>query len=942
MRDQPASGGGGGPAAEPRDAAAELRRLRRERGMSLAALARAAFYSKGHLSKVENGDKPLTPALARACDRALGTGGLLERALAASARPDAPPEGPCPYRGLAAYGPDDARWFFGRARATAALVGRVAENRGSGLLLVVGPSGAGKSSLLGAGLLAALTHEAPPGEGTGPVVLLTPGEAPVAHLLTRIAAATTVRRDVLAETLGRPACGAPAGSADPPGPDGLDGFADTVCRPARPVLVVDQFEETFTLCPDPRERRTFVRALHALATRGAPVVLGVRADFYDRCLAHPELVAALRDGHLPLGPMNLAQVREAITGPAREAGLAVEPGLVEILLRDAAMTTDTTGDLTTPLRPGVLPLLSHALLATWQHRENGTLTVAGYQRTGGISGAVAATAERAYTGLSPLRRSAARQLLLHLVHVDETGETGRRMERPKLLERTGDPDTAGAVLDAFADARLLTLDAGHVELAHEALLRAWPRLRAWIAEDRAGLRTRQALLEDAEAWAREDRDPGLLYRGTRLAVAREWAADPVRRSGLGPLAGEFLDGAVAQEAAERRRERRRTRRLRGLVAGLVVLLVLSVVTGGLAVRQNRASQKQQRLVTSREFALQAEAVLDRDPERAVAQAVQAYRAYPTGRARSVLVTADGEMRSRVRGALAFETWQFGHGSRLPAVLAADEDLRARFQEDGAVSGDGRTVAVRRIATVEVRDAVTRRLLASLPRVASVGPMALSPDGRTLVTVDGLAAHVRDVRSGRETAVLHGPHGSHAALFSPDGRTLAVAGLGHGVALWDLARRRRAGVLAGGAHSSWAAMAFSPDGRALAISDFVTPSVRVWDTVADRVTDLSPGDSPRGFTRLAFSADGARLAAARADGVVELWDVPGRRRLLTLAGGPARRRSPPRVQGLGFTRDGGLAAVYASGERRLWELDAGAVAAGYCAPVVRLQSGLHCG
>ncbi|GAA0421403.1 helix-turn-helix domain-containing protein [Streptomyces luteireticuli] len=908
------SAGRGEPTAEPEDAGRELRRLRRERGMSLAALARTAFYSKGHLSKVENGEKPLTPALARACDRALDTGGLLEKALAAPDDRGGPADETCPYRGLASYGPDDARWFFGRARATAALVGRTVESRGTGPLLVVAPSGAGKSSLLRAGLLPALVRGALPTEGAGPVVLLTPGEDPVAHLLSRLAGATAVPRDVLAQALGRSA-------AD---------FADAA---GRPVLVVDQFEETFTLCRDTRERRVFVRALHALATRGASVVLGVRADFYGQCLAHPELVAALRDGHLPLGPMNLAQLREAITGPAREAGLTIEPGLVEILLRDAAMTTDTTGaagDTAAPLRPGILPLLSHALLATWQHRENGALTVAGYQLTGGISGAVAATAERAYTGLSPQRQSAARQLLLHLVQVNETGETGRRMERHRLLERAGDPGTAVAVLDAFADARLVTLDADHVELAHEALLRAWPRLREWIDEDRAGLRTRQALLEAAEAWAREDRDPGLLYRGTRLAVAREWAADPVRRAALGRLAREFLDGAAAQEAAERQREQRRTRRLRWLVASLVVLLALSLVTGGLALRQNRASEKQRRLVASREFALQAESMVERDPQRAVEQAVEAYRAYPTVQARSALLTADGELRHRIPDMRAFENSDFDDGGRLPALLAADRDLLDRYDRgDGAVSADGRSVAVRRIATVEVRDTATRRTVATLSRVASVGPMALSPDGRTLVTVDGRLAHVWDVNARREITTVQGPHGSNAALFSPNGRTLAVAGHGHGIALWDVARRRELATLEDSASSSWAAMAFSPDGRTLAISDFFTPSIRVWDTVARRATDIRPGDSPRGYTRLAFSPDGGTLAGARADGAVGAWDVRTRRKALTLIGGPARRRVPQPVLALAFTRHDGLAAVYASGEWRLWDLDARGLEASYC-------------
>ncbi|MFC5721018.1 XRE family transcriptional regulator [Streptomyces gamaensis] len=584
-----------------------LRSLRQERGISLAKLAGLTFYTKGYLSKVENGEKPLTLAVARACDDALKTEGLLERVVLedndSQDQNNGEPLEECPYRGLSAYGPDDARWFFGRERDTAALVsllGEHLESESPGLLMLVAPSGAGKSSLLRAGLLPALAQGVLPRPecANWPVVLLTPGEHPVEELLSRVSEASGASRPLLAQALQqspesfasavREYAVAGRSPADP-APAGKPGSGAP-----RAVLVVDQFEESFTLCESEDERSSFIQALHALATAHEPahnpgppaglVVLGIRADFYGQCLAHPGLLAAARYGHVPLGPMTTAQLRDAITKPAEEAGLEVEPGLVEILLRDAGAVTDGPHDATA--RPGVLPLVSHALLATWQQREGKTLAVAGYRTTGGISGAVAATAEHVYTALPPARQPVARRLLLHLVRIGDTGETSHRMERQRLLAREADPQATAEVLEAFAGARLLTVGAaghaGHVELAHEALLEAWPRLRAWIDEDRAGLRTRQLVLEAAETWERDGRDKELLYRGTRLAAAREWADAPVHRAGLGPAVQAFLDAGAEHEAADQRGKRRRARRLRVLLSCLTALSCIALGAFGIA------------------------------------------------------------------------------------------------------------------------------------------------------------------------------------------------------------------------------------------------------------------------------------------------------------------------------------------------------------------------
>ncbi|MEV0203171.1 ATP-binding protein [Nonomuraea sp. NPDC050691] len=503
---------------------ARLRRLRRERGLSLNELARRTHYTKGYLSKVETDDKALTPGVARGCDEALETGGqlaaLVERAAEA-----------CPYRGLRPYEAEDSRWFFGRERALALLVSGLTERlRGEGPLAVVAPSGAGKSSLLRAGLLAAVRRGAlpAPGSRSWPALLFTPGERPVAELLSRVAGAIGLDAADLERALahgparfaayvraaldGQPVVDVRATLDARPGPDRRAGGPED----RRLVVVVDQLEEVFTLCPDPAERHAFLDALNALSLRppagdrrgtpGAPpalVVLGVRADFYGHCLAYPGLVEALRDGQLPLGPMTPAELREVVTGPARAAGLTLEPGLVELLLRDLGVPPDTPGHGPGPVpEPGALPLLSHALLVTWQRRRGDTLTVEDYRLTGGIGGAVAATAERVHDGLDPHGREIARRLFLQMVCVGEDNtETRRPVDVRRLPGSHFPPAATAAVVEAFARARLLTVDADLTWPAHEALLRAWPALREWILAGRAGLRLRRQLLEAAETWA---------------------------------------------------------------------------------------------------------------------------------------------------------------------------------------------------------------------------------------------------------------------------------------------------------------------------------------------------------------------------------------------------------------------------------------------------------
>jgi hypothetical protein len=417
--------------------------------------------------------------------------------------PDAPAM-ECPYPGLAAFGEEQARWFFGRDAVVADLLVRLDDRlRSGGALAVVAPSGAGKSSLLHAGLLPALARGALPAAGSAhwPRLLLTLTAHPLTALATYLAKATgAAAQEVLA-----------AVTADPPDcaarlrtmaeADGREG--------ARLVVVVDQLEELFTLCTSEQERRDFLDVLTALAQIGPDgagptglVVYGLRSDFYTPCANYPQLRTVLQDGQLVVGPMTQSELREAILFPARAADLEIEPGLVEVLLRDLGASTDG-GSISPPpqgYEAGRLPLLAHALRATWQQRHGHTLTVDGYQATGGIRHAVATTAERLFTTLDPAEEQTARALFLRLVKIgDSVEDTRRRMPHTDLLDTGKDSSATADVIDAYTRGRLLTRHKDTVEITHEALLHAWPRLRHWIDADRAGHLVHQDLEEAATA-----------------------------------------------------------------------------------------------------------------------------------------------------------------------------------------------------------------------------------------------------------------------------------------------------------------------------------------------------------------------------------------------------------------------------------------------------------
>jgi len=574
--------------------------------------------------------------------------------------------GRCPYPGLDAFGVDDADVFHGRERMTSRLLAAVAATAvpdQPGLSVLVGPSGSGKTSLLNAGLLAGLRHgelAGLPGSAGWPVVGLTPGTDPLGRLVTQLGAATPdAAIDLVREDPTRVVDLVDNLMADRPG--------------GRLLVLVDQLEELFTLCPDPAERSAFLEAVTAIATpvkdnppRGL-VMLALRADFYGDAAAHPELLAALRDRQLLVEPMTSEELRAAIERPAVAAGLALDDGLADVILHELGATTNGRSPAE------ALPLLSHVLWATWRRRTGPRLTVAGYRASGGISEAIATTAERVYGELDEPGQQAARRMLPRLVRVGEDSvDTARPVDRSTLLYGLPDPHAAHQAIDRLTDARLLTLDRDTARISHEALLHAWPRLRGWVDADRDWLRARQQLADDTQAWERSRRDPSLLYRGNRLAAMRERMAEaPTDTSELEPGPVEFMDTAW-------RHQRRGVRRRRLAVA---LLVVLSVAASGLAVwaaTANQQAQRQLRIAHSRALADDSMRFRDIDPRMALQLAQAAWHTEPTSEAYGALVTQYAELQSVEK---VFQNLWQGNLSR---IMASPDGSIAAIVNDGGL------------------------------------------------------------------------------------------------------------------------------------------------------------------------------------------------------------------------------------------------------------------
>jgi WD40 repeat protein len=847
-----------------------------------------------------------------------------------------------PYRGLWPFDETYSEVFYGRERLTAELVGQLAERMTTGgMVIVTGASGAGKSSLLRAGLLPALARGVQlAGSDRWPRIVINPGKHPLTELATHLAALSGDAHSILERLAAHPDQAhlaiREAVLADARRQSREGGVALSDVAPL--VLVVDQFEQIFALGTGAEaegERRTFVTALCAAAGNpGGPhsappalVVAAVRGDFWDRCAAYPDLASALQDGQFLVGPMTDSGLRLAITGPADAAGLRVDPGLVDTIMGDLHSSDRGTGT-------GVLPLLSQAMMLTWENREDGRLTGRGYERTGGVDRAVQVSADAVYDGLSQDQQRVARSLMRNMAAVSRDGQLTRRPVLRADLRRSLTPDDGqqlDEILEAFAGRRLIVLGDGTAEIAHDALLTAWPRLRVWLEDDQASGMFYGQMADDASAWRANANDPSFLYRGTQLAAlqqaTRTWAQDSDRYPAITSVQGEFLHASTRAAA-------RGARRRQSLGTLLVVLLVAALAGAGIAARSARNASQQSRINLSGKIALESEESDRTDPVTASLLAVAAWRISPTSQARESMLDVLAQPN---RGIFPRATGQsaaaFSPNGKILATAGGNVrlwDVATRRQIGAPIATGTAGLGIvafspngKILATVGARvrlwDVATHRQIGAPigSQTGDANSLAFSPNGKILVTA-GASVRFWDVATHQQIGarVDAGPIGAGSVAFSPDGKFLAIAGDDGSIRLLDVATRRLVGRPFSADANIIYQIAFSPDGRTLATASG-DGRARLWNAITHKQLGsalAAAGTAGGSVFGVAFSPSGTALATASEDGAARLWDVATHQQLGTpLAAGPGGV-----LDAVAFSPDGTLATVNQGGAAQLWD------------------------
>ncbi|MBA3943705.1 MAG: helix-turn-helix domain-containing protein [Herpetosiphonaceae bacterium] len=769
---------------------------------------------------------------------------------------------PNPFKGLRAFGSADVADFFGRDVLIARLIERFAEqDEVPRLLAIVGPSGSGKSSVVRAGLLPALRRGALPGSEQWFLVEVTPGTHPLEELEAALLRVAVNPPPSLLEQL----------EAD------TRGLVRAVKRLLPPdeavelVLVIDQFEELFTLVAEERLRAHLLASLVAAAQDPRSrlrLVVTLRADFLDHVLQYIQFGDLIRCGMelvLPLGPDELEQ---AISRPVERVGLALEPGLTAVIIRDV-------ND-----QPGALPLLQYALSELFERKADHTLTLQDYRASGGVLGALTRRADDLYAALAVPTQEVARQLFLRLITLGDGVEDTRR--RVRQSELPGDPTALATVTATYGRYRLLTFDRDPmtreptVEVAHEALIRSWPRLRAWLDQSRDDLWAQRQLLIATDEWAGAGHDATFLATGARLARFSMLATSGT--VALNTQEQAFLQESTAererQATVERERQareamlqRRATNRLRFLAATLASFLAVVTVLSLL-------------LLASRN-----DAIVQR--KQAVDNAVTAV---------ANLARSEAQRLAAEAGVL----YQ-GSGNADVVALLSIRSIQAQYSPQGDA-------------------ALTNATLLDYPHQVFVGhraplqTVAWTPDGKAVLTgsQDGTAL-LWDLQTAKIRQTFNVGSAVTSVVVSPNGQDVLIGSFGGTVQLWELATAKPLRSFSG-TSGPIATVAFAPDGRhVLSTSE---DTAFLWDAQTGQVVQKFVGHAS-GLWSVAISSDGRTVLTASDDTTARLWNAATGQEIQTFRG------HTKAVETAVFSPDG-EAVLTGSDDKtaRLWDVKTG--------------------
>jgi WD40 repeat protein/energy-coupling factor transporter ATP-binding protein EcfA2 len=839
----------------------------------------------------------------------------------------------CPWRGLDAFREEDSAFFFGRGSpddpksAIGELVSKVREHS---FVMVVGRSGSGKSSLVFAGLLPALRRER---DQFWLILSLRPGTEPLQAIAEAFnpkpidegAVAYASRITEETEKLRR-------GGRDLLGTMAKQYLKNAEGKPDRLLLYIDQWEELYSqaLSSSDKEKATspvsdlsrFIDLLLTAARTSPVTIVGtVRADFYDLLIGHEGIRALLPTRQVLLARMSRSELENTMVGPASKVGLAFDPPTLVARILDEAGEDE-----------GMLPLLQYALKESWALRKGNTITTDSYDRSGGVREAIRTTAERTFGDLSPADQQVARQLFLRLVTPGE-GQEDTRARAAMPVDQA-----QRKIVNQFASQRTRLLVTGYdraarptVEVAHEALIRTWPRLRQWINSNREKLRSRAAILQAKADWEKSDRRGDMLLpAGLQLERARSLLADPgdITTDDI----NEFILLSSAREEAKRKERedalerdkaqvaeikaaQARTARLQQITRWAIAgAAAVALIAGGIVgwLQWDKAQQlarQEAALAESRQQLNEARAnvsagqasnaalkeSLNRrqvDLDHAQANFLAELSAVKLSRSDS-----DSALRLAARGAridLALPADKTRASPAAAALAAAASQANWRFVlgHDGAVlsaaySPDGSRIVTAVTAeygyvnTLRIWDAASAKEIAVLRHGGKVNSVAFSPDGSRIVTASGNTARIWDTASAKEIAVLRGhDYDLQSAAFSPDGSRIVTASWDKTARIWDAASAKEIAVLRGHDYAVNSA-AFSPDGSRIVTASW-DKTARIWDAATAKEIAILRGHDDRVWSA-AFSPDGSRIVTASMDKTARIWDAATTKEIAVLRG-----------------------------------------------------------